>query len=197
MIRLGRFAAAYTCMGVTSAVVALVWRGSPMVFPRPWLRLDPAVSHTYSLLLGAAFGLLIAVLTRPMVARFEWAKQLHNTLRPVARGMSTGKILILAMLSAVGEELLFRGLLEPWIGLLPQALLFGLAHQVSGRSRWVWAVWACLMGLALGALFELTGSLWGPLACHALINAMNLLYLKSHDPEPKRPALGGLLGERP
>ena len=45
-------------------------------------------------------------------------------------------------------------------------------------------------------LFALTGSLIGPIAAHALINGLNLLYLKSHDPEPQRRSLGGLLGQR-
>jgi hypothetical protein len=53
------------------------------------------------------------------------------------------------------------------------------------------------MGFALGSIFELTGSLVGPIAAHALINWLNLLYLKSHDPGPPRRSLGGLLGERP
>jgi membrane protease YdiL (CAAX protease family) len=101
----------------------------------------------------------------------------------------------LAALSAIGEELLFRGLLEPWLGLVPQALLFGIVHQIPGRSRWVWVTWATVIGLALGAMFELTGSLAGPLAAHALINGCNLLYLKRHDPEPQH-RLGGLLGQR-
>jgi membrane protease YdiL (CAAX protease family) len=78
--------------------------------------------------------------------------------------------------------LLFRGLFQPWIGLWPQAILFGLLHQLPGPSRWIWVSWAFLVGLALGALFELTGSLLGPLAAHALVNGVNLSFLKNHDP---------------
>jgi membrane protease YdiL (CAAX protease family) len=114
----------------------------------------------------------------------------------VARGLSPTSIVVLALLSALGEELLFRGLLAPLIGLVPQALLFGVAHQIPGSSRWVWIAWATAVGLALGALFQLSGSLLGPILAHALINALNLSYLKAHDPAP-RPALGGLLGQEP
>src|SRR5262249_38367946 len=77
------------------------------------------------------------------------------------------------------------------IGLLPQALLFGAAHQIAGPSRWVWMAWATVVGLCLGAMFQLTGSLVGPLLAHALVNALNLAYLKSHDPAPQH-GLGGL-----
>jgi membrane protease YdiL (CAAX protease family) len=55
-------------------------------------------------------------------------------------------------------------------------------HQLPGPSRWIWVSWAFLVGLALGALFELTGSLLGPLAAHALVNGVNLSFLKNHDP---------------
>lgn len=197
MIRWGRFAAAYAFLGVISCVVAVVWsHGSPLVHPGPWLVLEDRIAHVYSLAVGLAFGGLVVMATRLCVTRFAWARRLHAELRPFARGVSLTGILVLALLSAAGEELLFRGLLQPWIGLFGQALLFGIVHQLPGPSRWVWVSWAMLIGFALGALFALTGSLLGPIAAHALINGLNLLYLKSHDPEPQRRSLGGLLGQR-
>ena len=91
----------------------------------------------------------------------------------------------------------FAAYLQPWVGLWLQAAAFGIVHaQLRGPSRWAWISWATIMGLAFGATFQLTGSLAGPIAAHALINCLNLSYLKSHDPEPRRRALGGLLSQR-
>ena len=197
VLRWGHFAAAYAFLGVASAAVALVWRtGSPFVHPAPILALGAPTSHLYSVLLGAVLGAAIVMSTRISVARFEWARRLHRELRPVARAMSGTGIVALALLSALGEELLFRGLLQPWIGIVPQAILFGLLHQVRGSSRWVWVVWAIVVGVVLGAIYSVTGSLAGPIVAHALVNGLNLAYLKAHDPEPQRRALGGLLGQR-
>jgi membrane protease YdiL (CAAX protease family) len=197
VFRWGRLAAAYAFLGIASSVVALVWRaGSPLVHPSPLLALGARQSHTYSLCIGIAVGGLVVLSTRFMVSRFEWARRLHSELRPIASSMTPAGIVVLALLTAFGEELLFRGLLQPWIGLLPQALLFGFLHQIRGPSRWVWAGWATLVGLLLGAIFELSGSLVGPIAAHALINGLNLAFLKSHDPDPQRRSLGGLLGLR-
>jgi membrane protease YdiL (CAAX protease family) len=188
---------AYVGMGVIAGVIAVIWRaGSPFTHPKPWLVLTPIGAHSYSLALGITLGLLIVIVTRACVSRFEWARRLHQELRPLAHGITSTGIIVLAALSALGEELLFRGLLEPWLGLVPQALLFGLLHQVRGASRWVWMAWATAVGLVFGAMFELTGSLFGPIAAHAVVNALNLSYLKSHDPEPRRRLLGGLLGQR-
>jgi membrane protease YdiL (CAAX protease family) len=197
MIRWGRFAAAYALLAVIAAALAAASRtGSPLSHPEPWLALSQRMSHSYSLLLGLTFGAAVALSTRAIVPRFGWARRLHTELRPIARSVTVRGIVVLAILSALGEELLFRGLLQPWLGLVPQALLFGIVHQIRGPSRWVWVAWAGAVGLAFGVIFGLTGSLVGPIVAHAVINGLNLLYLKSHDPEPQRRSLGGLLGQR-
>jgi membrane protease YdiL (CAAX protease family) len=197
MIRWGWLAAASAFLGIVAAGVGVAWQGYvPFFHPDPWLKLDRGVRDGYSAVLGLAIGGLIVVLTRAMVSRWKWAQRLHGELRPLARGINGVGIVVLALLSSIGEELLFRGLLTPAIGIVPQALIFGFAHQIPGRSRWAWATWATLVGLILGAMFRLTGSLVGPLAAHALINALNLSYLKRHDPKPPRRGLGGLLGQR-
>lgn len=195
MLRWG--AAAYAVLGLLALLLVDLFRGgSAFLHPEPWLSLEPAARHVYSILWGVAFGGLLVVCTRAAVVRFAWARSLHAALRPFASGMSGTAIVIMAVLSAFGEEMLFRGLLGPIIGVVPQALVFGAAHQIPGPSRWVWVAWATVVGLALGGMFQLTGSLLGPLAAHALVNALNLAYLKSHDPAPRRP-LGGLLGQQP
>ena len=187
-------AIAYVLIGVV-AIGGAYWRGfSPWSHPDPWLVFDDNTERwIYSGLLGATVAGLVVMSTRALVGRVAFATRLHCELRPLARTMSTGTILYLAASSSLGEELLFRGLLTPWIGLVPQAVFFGLLHQVGGPSRWVWMGWALAMGLLLGVMYQCTGSLVGPLSAHALINAINLLRLKTFDPlrEPKR--LGGLL----
>lgn len=181
MIRWGRFAGAYALVG--GVALALIWpRGAPLMHPERRLLLDEASAHWLSLGIGLLFGAVLVFASRMTVQRFEWARRLHLELRPLARGLSPTGIVVLALLSSAGEELLFRGLFQPWMGLWPQAILFGLLHQLPGPSRWVWVSWAFLVGLALGALFELTGSLLGPLAAHALVNGVNLSFLKNHDP---------------
>jgi uncharacterized protein len=192
MIRWGRFAWAYALM--SGVALALIWAmGTPLLHPEPHpvlqrlltdRLLDEGSAHLWSLLGGIIFALLVVALSRVTVQRFEWARRLHLELRPFAQDLDLTGIVVLALLSSAGEELLFRGLLQPWMGLLPQALIFGLVHQMPGPSRWIWVTWALLVGLVLGALFELTGSLLGPLAAHALVNGLNLNFLKHHLPEP-------------
>jgi membrane protease YdiL (CAAX protease family) len=179
-----RVAAGYALLATLATALALALRdGMPWVHPSPWVPMREPLGLAVSALLGVVFASAIILSTRIAVARFHWARRLHIDLRPVARDLSAGHILLLAGLSSLGEELLFRGLLTPVTGVLISAALFGLAHQMKGPSRWVWAAWATGVGLGLGAIFALTGSLVGPLLAHAVVNAANLLYLRDHDPE--------------
>jgi len=198
MLRWGRVAVAYLAASVSAMALAVFWHGaSPFVYVDPWLALPSVLGHIYSLVIGLALGGLVAFSTRIFVTRYAWARNLHRELRPVARDLSTAGIVAVAAFSALGEELWFRGILQPWLGLWLQAAAFGIVHaQLRGPSRWAWISWATIMGLAFGAVFALTGSLAGPIAAHAVINCLNLAYLKSHDPEPRRRALGGLLSQR-
>lgn len=197
MLRWSLLAAAYACMAGIALLLALfVQDRAAWVYPEPWLALPSLQSHLLSLALGVVLGLAVVFVTRRLVERVAWAQELARALRPFASGLSGVGILVVALLSSVGEEFLFRGLLQPWLGNLGQALLFGLLHQLRGPSRWPWVAWAGIVGLLFGAVFALTGSLLGPICAHALINGLNLNYLQSHNPESSRRGLGGLLGHR-
>jgi membrane protease YdiL (CAAX protease family) len=182
MIRWRTFAAAYAAM--VAIALALIWpRRPPLLHPAPSLRLDVCSAHLWSAGIGLGFGLALVWLSRMTVRRYAWARRLHRELRPFAQGLDPSGVVVLAVLSGAGEELLFRGLFQPWIGLVPQAVLFGIVHQLPGSpSRWVWVAWAFGVGLALGALFQVSGSLLGPIVAHAVVNGLNLGFLKRHDP---------------
>lgn len=198
MFRWGRASVAYALIAMGALAVGQAFdRGWLVSYPAPWLPLSEAEAHAFSLVLGGVFAAAVVLGTRVLVESTRWAKVLHRDLRPMTEGLDATGIVVIAALSALAEELVFRGLLMPWLGVLPQAILFGVVHaQLSGPSRWVWVTWASVVGLALGAIFALTGSLLGAMLSHALINAINLAYLKSHDTAPPRNSLGGLLSER-
>jgi membrane protease YdiL (CAAX protease family) len=179
-----RVAGGYLLLAVLAAALVLAVRdGMPWTHPAPWLALGGVGGAVTSAAMGVSLAMAVVLLTRVLVARFAWARRLHGELRPVARELSTGHVLLVAGLSSLGEELVFRGLFTPMLGVVASAVLFGLAHQIKGPSRWVWVVWATLVGLGLGAIFALTGSLVGPIVAHAIVNAVNLAFLRGYDPD--------------
>ena len=190
-------ALAYGGLGALGATLAEVSGHSPVTTPAWWDRLTGLGSFaaTLSLGLGGMVALATIRLTRAL-GRAGWARALRADLRPITHGLRDGPLLVMAVASGVGEELFFRGWLTPVLGVLLSSLAFGVLHQVRGRARWAWVVWATVMGIAFATIYELTGSLAGPMLAHVAINFANLKYLRDHDPEAKPHALGGLLAQR-
>ena len=87
---------------------------------------------------------------------------------------------ITVLLAPVGEELLFRGLLYPWIkrigfprlALWSTSLLFAAVHFNMATFLPL-----LILALALVAIYEWTDNLVAPIVAHALFNAFNFVLL--------------------
>ncbi len=134
-----------------------------------WLLASPIV--------GIALGLGFVGLSKWSVRRWKWARRLHQDFRAILGRLSTEEILVLAVASAIGEELLFRGALLPWLGIWPQAVIFALLHIGPSRRFLPWTFSALLIGLAFGWLYQATGDLGAPIVCHFTINCLNLHFI--------------------
>ena len=79
--------------------------------------------------------------------------------------------------SSIGEEMLFRGALLPWMGVWWQAIVFALLHVGPGKRFLPWTASALVLGVAFGELALQTRNLGGPIAAHFVINFLNLRYI--------------------
>ena len=187
--------ARYALAGAGAWAIAIALGRDPLTCDG-WLGVRGPGAWLTSLGLGLPLGAATIAVTRVAVRRAAWARALHVALRPAVRGAGNVTLFAVAAASATGEELLFRGLLVPLIGVLWASLVFGLMHQIRGPARWGWMAWATVMGLLFAGIFVITGSLAGPLVAHAAINHANLRFLRDNDPSPRPRVLGGLLGGR-
>jgi uncharacterized protein len=127
----------------------------------------------------------------------EVLRVIDEVLVPLFRRCGLVEMAGISLLAGVGEEMLFRGVLQAtfadWLGRLPgagqmgwngvqpadwaaavaAALIFGAAHWVNAG----YALLAALIGLYLGGLWILTGNLIYPIAAHALYDFVALVYL--------------------
>ncbi len=148
-------------------------------------------------------GLLLAC------RRSEWRpvqalrKVLDDIVVPLFRDCNWFELAAISLLAGMGEELLFRGLLQTtmaewtgvflphslawasagdWIALVMVGIIFGALHALNAA----YVVLAALMGIYLGWLFFATGNLLVPIVAHGLYDFLALAYLLRgvHGAEP-------------
>lgn len=109
----------------------------------------------------------------------------QQMLLPLFRSASAIDLAVISILAGLGEELLFRGVIQyqievgagesigPWVGLIAASISFGLLHWVT----FGYAVLAGAIGLYLGWLWLATGNLLVPIVTHAFYDWVVLVYL--------------------
>ncbi|MFP6737140.1 MAG: CPBP family intramembrane glutamic endopeptidase [Planctomycetota bacterium] len=143
--------------------------------------------------------------TLPMVAYFAFSlsrfgqniasfQRIYDLLREILSRaiieLPTWKIVVLGMSAGIGEECLFRGVLQPvfegWMPevntiLTPQVnailitgVIFGLLHALTPA----YFIIATLLSIYFGFLVNYTGNLLTPLLAHGLYDVVGFLLLK-------------------
>ncbi len=126
---------------------------------------------------GIGTGLAVVLLSRLASRLAPGGRAMEEEFARAIGRPSSWAIPVLALASAVGEELLFRGALQAATGIWIQALVFGACHVPFSKALAGWPVFAGLAGLLFGAMVSWTGTLWAPVLAHAVINQVNLTFL--------------------
>ncbi len=142
------------------------------------------------LIAAVARGLLV---TLPMVIVFWWLvhsdrptlrqlrKQVDWLIGEMFPNAGVAQFAVIALLAGVGEELLFRGVVQtllirwttPVAGLVLASLLFGAAHALSK----LYFLLATLIGVGFGWLALHYNDLVAPIVAHGVYDFVALLYI--------------------
>ncbi len=98
-------------------------------------------------------------------------------LKPIFENLSSTEITVISLAAGIGEELLFRGVLQAEMGLVSASVIFGFLHM-AGTSTVVYGCWVMLMGGVLGGLAIWTGGLVAPIVAHAVYDAAAMSYIR-------------------
>jgi membrane protease YdiL (CAAX protease family) len=135
-----------------------------------------------SLPLLGFFGLCLRFPRGPLA---DMVEVVDRYLVPLFRPLWVWEMAIISALAGLGEEMLFRGVLQQefagWVrgpqgvvfGLLLASLVFGLLHFITPS----YALFAGLTGLYLGGLWLLTRNLLVPIMAHGVYDFLALVYL--------------------
>ncbi|MGB3239603.1 MAG: type II CAAX endopeptidase family protein [Geitlerinemataceae cyanobacterium] len=159
-------------MGITALVllgISKMWMrlGSVVLLPLEW--------NSTVLLWGLGISAIVT-LTSGLLYRF-WPAYRDSAdfyLNLVLKPLAWPDLIWLGLLPGMSEELLFRGVMLPAIGLNPlglviSSLCFGALH-LSGKNQWPYVVWATIVGLMLGFSALVTGNLLVPIVAHIITN---------------------------
>lgn len=134
--------------------------------------------------LAATAPLLALLLLLPRVRHWRWVEDtlgfVEQVLVPLFRGAPFGAVALVSILAGVGEELLFRGVLQDGLALkfgiapalVTASLIFGLAHFITPAYFLI----ATAMGAYLGLIYHFTDNLLIPVIVHALYDWIAIHY---------------------
>jgi membrane protease YdiL (CAAX protease family) len=133
----------------------------------------------------AAF-LMIVLLVAGYESGWQPLESLRREVEKVVQEMFAGcrwfEFALVSIAAGVGEELLFRGALQPllvqwtgpWIGVTVIALLFGLAHALTPA----YFVAATVIGVYFGWLALAYDDLVAPIVAHAVYDFVALMFIQ-------------------
>ena len=163
----GRWVVAFITAGVMLGLYSLVVRW----FEKHWaqdLPLKKGLPHT---VIGLGGGLAYFI----VVVAIMMALGCYKITGYGAPANEITDAFCMFLIVAVGEEIIFRGVLFRWIdekwgfaaALVVSALVFGLVHITNDNASW-WSSLAIAIeaGLLLGAAYKYAGTLWLPIGIH-------------------------------
>lgn len=164
-----------TAMGVTAIVL--------LIASRIWLLFDPVAMlpvrwSTSALLWGFSLGIGITIASSLIYRVWaDYRRSANYYLELIIKPLATPDLIWLGLLPGLSEELLFRGVMLPsigltWFGLIVSSLSFGVLH-FSGSHQWSYVVWATIIGLILGWSALETGNLLVPIIAHVTTNLIS------------------------
>lgn len=162
-------------MGVTAIVLLLI--------AKVWLYFDSSalLSFDFSapdLLIGVGVGVGITLLSGIIYQLWPaYRKSADLYLSLVLRPLHWPDLLWLGLLPGLSEELLFRGVMLPaiglnWLGILVSGASFGVLHM-SGVQQWAYVIWATIIGIILAMGGVATGNLLVPVVAHIVTNLIS------------------------
>ncbi len=153
-------------------ILGMMWRDSlDRLFP------EDLLTCIHQVTLGIFGGIALIALSRLGERYFASVASLTRGFAEMLGSFSVRDSLIVALVSGIGEEVFFRGLLQDWIGIWWSSLLFALLHIGPDRRFVSWPILAFMASLVLAGLYEHSGNVVAPVVAHALVNFVNLRHI--------------------
>ncbi len=167
---------------------------------------DLDLADLWPVIWGVVYGILAAI---PILIAIEGVRRLPwEPVRELERlsddsvistllQLRPTELVLISACAGIGEELLFRGWMLPWLAsgsavgdpgnfelglaLIGSSVAFGLMHPITKLYIFL----AAIMGLYFGLLLLFTGNLLIPIVAHATYDAVQLVWTGRRKSEPE------------
>jgi membrane protease YdiL (CAAX protease family) len=159
--------------GLAMLAAAVMWTG--VIRGRSLNAWFPAHGWALELLLGVLAGTGFAATAWVLIDRIPPLKAIARLLLSTLdmQSFSYRHALALGLVAGIPEEILFRGAIQPELGWVLTALIFGALHAITPA----YFVYAATAGGVLGLLTLWRGSLWAAVAAHTAIDTVMFILL--------------------
>ena len=93
----------------------------------------------------------------------------------VLAGVPAFFLLFVGIIAPINEEIFFRGLLVPRIGIVISALIFASLHSAYNSTFGIEMIAAFIFAVAAGYIFKKTGSIYPTILAHILVNMLAVI----------------------
>lgn len=140
---------------------------------RPWY---------YQAIAGVFYGLFTGAGAKFLVQQpfMREAREYFSNIIGAMR-LNVFDILFISFCAGFGEEILFRGALQPLMGLWPAAILFVLVHGYINPKNWrisIYGLYLILVSVGFGYLFKHLGII-APAIAHLVVDVLLLWDLRN------------------
>jgi uncharacterized protein len=156
----------------------------------PW-NIDIPLTNKYLLLAGAT-GLFLPFLSIELKKRLPDHYLDDGGINDkIFSSLSYPHIFILTGIIAFAEEWLFRGVLQPLLGLVITSLIFSLLHVRYIKKPLLFSI-VTLLSFWLGLLYEISGTIWVPFFAHFLIDFISGCWIAREHKKGKKDTENGV-----
>jgi uncharacterized protein len=147
------------------------------------IQLRPLRFTVFDVGFGIALGLGLTGLSSIVYAAWaDYRASADIYLALVLKPLELPDLIWLGILPGLSEELLFRGVMLPAVGLDPigimlSSICFGVLHMTN-LQQWSYALWATTVGMLLAFTMVETGNLLIPIVAHITTNLVSALSWK-------------------
>ncbi len=162
-----------TILVIIAIILSFFIKGNWLFF-EPFLKIEIRFDIFLISLAGILFLLFFEFLCWKFISKENFFDELNLIL---IEKFSLAELSIIFLSGSIVEEMLFRGIIQPFVGILAANIVFTLIHFRYFSKKYM-LLEVFVIGIVLGIIYKLTLMLYVPILCHFIVNLITAMLVK-------------------